>query len=142
MSDKNKIIEYIKEFIQTCPLLEGEYVRVDYIGTQMSYTIDKLPCDPLITRYVDGGAKKQYQFAFMSKEQYDEDARVNIENSGFYEAFEEWLEEQSLSDSLPEMPQGKNPVRFETLNSAYLYDIDGNLAKYRVECRLIYEQEV
>lgn len=137
-----KIIEYIKEFIQTCPLLEGEFVRVDYIGTQMSYTIDKLPCDPIIQRYVDGGAKKQYQFALMSKEHYDEDVRVNIENSGFYEAFEEWLEEQSLSDSLPEMSQGKVPVKFETLNSAYLYDIEENKARYRVECRLIYEQEV
>ena len=139
---KDKIIEYIKEFLQSCPLLEDEYVKIDYIGTEMSYSLDKLPCDPIIQRYMDGGAKKQYQFALMSKEQYDEDVRINIENSGFYEAFEEWLEKQNFLDKLPEMNQGKIPIRFETLNSAYLYDIDGNLARYRIECRLIYEQEV
>lgn len=139
---KDKIIEYIKEFLQSCPLLEGEFVKVDYIGTEMSYSIDKLPCDPIIQRYMDGGAKKQYQFALMSKEQYDEDIRINIENSGFYEAFEEWLERQNFLDNLPEMSQGKIPIYFETLSSAYLYDIEGNLARYRIECRLIYEQEV
>ena len=139
---KDKIIEYVKDFLQSCPLIEGEHVKVDYIGTEMSYSIDKLPCDPIIQRYMDGGAKKQYQFAFMSKEAYDEDVRIGIENSGFYEAFEEWLEEQSFSDALPDMSEGKIPIRFETLNSGYLYDVDGNLAKYRVECRLIYEQEV
>ena len=36
----------------------------------------------------------------------------------------------------------KSPIRFETLNKGYLYDIDGNLANYRMECRLIYTQEV
>lgn len=29
----------------------------------------------------------------------------------------------------------------ETLNSGYLYDAEANLATYRIECRLIYEQE-
>jgi hypothetical protein len=47
----------------------------------------------VIQKYVDGGKKKQYQFAICSKEAYDEDARVNIENSGFYQELQEWLEE-------------------------------------------------
>lgn len=125
-----------------CPLMENERVNVDYVGTDMSYSIDPLPCDPVLRRYTDGGAKKQFQFALTSNEAYDEDARVNIENSGFYEAFEDWLEKQNLRDDLPELPAGKMAVAFETLNRGYLYDTDGNLARYRVECRLIYTQEV
>lgn len=138
----NSILEYIRTFILTCPMLEGETVNVDYIGTSMSYSIDALPCTPVLSSYTDGGKKKQFQFAFTSKEEYDEDIRVNIENSGFFEAFEEWLEEQSTFGGLPDMGDKKSPVRFETLNKGYLYDVEEVYAKYRIECRLIYTQEV
>lgn len=138
----NNILEYIRDFILTCPLINGESVNVDYIGTDMTYSIDTLPCDPIIQQYTDGGAKKQFQFALTSKEQYDEDIRINIENSGFYEAFEEWLDTQSMMYKLPDMGEKKSPIRFETKNKGYLYDVEEVYAKYRIECRLIYEQEV
>lgn len=140
----SNVIEYIRDVIKTCPLLEAEKrVNVDYVGEKMSYSIDALPCDPILVHYVDGGAKKQFQFAFTSKEEYDEDARVNIENSGFFDKFEEWLQKLgNWKNPLKDMSDNKSPIRFETLNKGYLYDVDGNLAKYRIECRFIYNQEV
>ena len=138
----SSIIEAIKTHIETCPLLQSGTVNVDYVGTEMTYSIDPLPCDPLIRKYVDGGSKKQYQFAFTSKEVYDEDERVTIDNSGFCQEFEDWLEAENMADSLPELPDGKNAYKYETLNKGYLFDVDGNKAKYRIECRLIYTQEV
>ena len=140
----SNVIEYIRDVIKTCPLLEeGKRVNVDYIGESMSYSIDALPCDPVIKEYVDGGQKKQFQFAFTSKEEYDEDARVNIENSGFFEKFEEWLNKLgNWKNPLPVMEDKKSPISFETLNKGYLYDVEEHLAKYRIECRFIYDQEV
>lgn len=138
----SKIIDSIREFILTCPFLGNWRVNVDYLGTGMEYSIDPLPCDPIVQRYVDGGAKKQFQFAFTSQEEYDQDSRINIENSGFFQAFDEWLEEQTFAGNLPELEGRKIPVLIETLNSGYLYDINGVNAKYRIECRLIYVQEV
>lgn len=136
------MIEYIRELVLSCPFLADWRVNVDYLSEQMEYSIDPLPCDPIIQRYVDGGAKKQFQFAFTSKEAYDEDARINIENSGFYQKFEEWLEEQTNGGLLPDMSGRKQPYAVETLNSGYLYDAEGKLALYRIECRLLYIQEV
>lgn len=138
----SKIIDSIREFVLGCPFLENWRVNIDYLGAGMEYSIDPLPCDPVIQKYVDGGAKKQFQFAFTSREKYDQDARINIENSGFYQDFEEWLEQKSFCGDLPDLGQGKSPVRIETLNSGYLYDVDEDKARYRIECRLIYEQEV
>lgn len=136
------LLEKIRDTIKKCPLINGDRVNVDYVGTEMCYSIDTLPCDPILASYVDGGARKQYQFAFTSKEEYDEDIRVNIDNSGFYEAFEDWLTEISHSEGLPDLGPSKSALCFETLNKGYLYDIDENKAKYRIECRLIYSQEV
>lgn len=138
----SKLIDIVRLYILTCPFLSGGRVNVDYIGTDMGYSIDPLPCDPIIQRYMDGGAKKQFQFAFSSQEEYDQDARINIENSGFFQSFEEWLEQQSFNGNLPELGEKKNPISIETLNSGYLYDMNGENAKYRIECRLIYAQEV
>lgn len=138
----SKLINIVRLYILTCPFLSDGRVNVDYIGTDMGYSIDPLPCDPIIQRYMDGGAKKQFQFAFSSQEEYDQDARINIENSGFFQSFEEWLEQQSFNGNLPELGEKKNPISIETLNSGYLYDMNGENAKYRIECRLIYAQEV
>lgn len=138
----SNLIDSIRTFISSCPFMQDWRVNVDYLGDAMEYSIDPLPCDPIIQRYTDGGAKKQYQFAFTSKEEYDQDARINIENSGFYEQFAEWLESRRFAGELPDLETGKSPVRIETMNSGYLYDVDGENARYRIECRLIYTQEV
>lgn len=138
----SNLIDSVRAYILTCPFLSDGRVNVDYIGTDMGYSVDPLPCDPIIQRYTDGGSKKQFQFAFTSQEEYDQDARINIENSGFFQSFEEWLEQQSFNNNLPELGEKKNPISIETLNSGYLYDMNGENAKYRIECRLIYTQEV
>lgn len=138
----SNLIDSIRTFITTCPFMQDWRVNVDYLGDAMEYSIDPLPCDPVILKYVDGGSKKQFQFAFTSKEEYDQDARINIENSGFYQQLDEWLESKSFAGELPALEAGKSPVRIETMNSGYLYDVDGENARYRIECRLIYIQEV
>lgn len=137
------IIDSIRSFILTCPFLDNYRVNVNHLSEDMSYSVDPLPCDPVLQKYVDGGKKKQFQFAFTSKEQYDEDARINIENSGFYQAFEEWMEQQTDKGEMPELKNEKqHPYELQTLNSGYLYDAEGEHAQYRIECRLLYIQEV
>ena len=69
-------------------------------------------------------------------------AGFNIENSGFFQAFDEWLEEQDFNGNFPKLEKGKIPISLETLSSGYLYDVDEVRARYRIECRLIYRQEV
>ena len=122
----SNLINSIRDYILTCPFLSDWRVNVDYLGTGMEYSIDPLPCDPILQRYTE----------------YDQDARINIENSGFYQDFEEWLETQDMAGTLPELGENKIPIKVETLNSGYLYDVDEEKARYRIECRLIYRQEV
>ena len=132
------IIEYLRNFICECPLLtDGYRVNVDYIGVEMSYSIDPLPCTPVLKNYTDGGKMKQFQFSFSSKELYDKDSCINIENSGFYENFAVWLENSKMA----ELDEHKTPIYFEVLNSGFLESADGNKARYSIDCRLIYEEE-
>ena len=143
MQQENKaIIDSIREYILACPFLENWRVNINYLNVAMSYSIDPLPADPIIKRYTDGSCVKQYLFAFTSKEEFDGDARTGIENSGFYQKFEEWLDEQNCAGKLPVLENPKHtPVSIDVVQSGYLYDAETDLAQYQIQCRLQYEQD-
>lgn len=140
--ETKSIIESIRDYILTCPFLEDWKVNIDYLGPKMEYSIDPLPADSWIKKYMDGGGQKQFQFAFTSKDEYDGDARTGIENSGFYQAFEEWIEECNKKKNLPVLGNKKQTAqKVETMTSGYLFDSEADTARYQIQCRLIYEQE-
>lgn len=142
MQEVNPIINSIRDYILLCPLLSDERkVNVDYLGTEMSYSINPQPSTPILKQYVDGGSQRQLQFDFTSNEDYDENARTEIENSGFYEEFESWIIEQNRNRIFPTLDGNRTPIKVETLTSGYLFDNDENKARYQIQCRLIYEQK-
>ena len=140
--ENKTIIESIRDFILTCDFLQNWKVNVDHLDVNMSYSIDVLPANPIVKRYADGGCVKQLLFAFTSKEEYDGDARTGIENSGFYQKFEEWIWEKSRKGNLPALSNPKQiAISLETIQNGYLYDADTDLGQYQIICALKYEQE-
>ena len=113
-------------------------MNIDYLSDEMAYSIDPIGGDPVYKWYTDGRCLKQFQFALTSKEAYDGDARTGINNSGFYQQFEEWVEENNLNDILPELT-GHSPVRMDVQMSGYLFSTEADLGRYQLQCRLIYE---
>lgn len=139
------IIESVKNFIATCPYLdELAAVNVDFLPNDPeSYSIEEVPIDPIITNYVDGSSTRQFVFVFASRLFYSDELRNNIDNCGFFEDFQNWLEECTENDILPEMAEGCIPFSIRALSSGYLFDIAGNMqnARYQIQCQLIYDKE-
>ena len=131
------IVESIRDYILTCDFLKEGRVNVDYLPVEMSYSIDPIGGDPWYKKYVGGGGLKQFPFALTSNEMYDGDERTGINNSGFYQFFEEWIEENNLTDILPEL-DGHDAVRMDVLQSGYLFSTEANYGRYQIQCRLIY----
>lgn len=139
----NLIIESLRNYFLPCDLLEGGKLNIDYLGDNREFSIDPLPADPIIKRYVDGGTVRQFQFAFTSKDRFDGDTRTGIENSGFCQQLTEWVEKNNNNNVLPVMSDSKHtPVIVEIMSSGYLFDMDADFARYQIQCRLVYEQEV
>ena len=139
MQDSKKtIIQSIRDYVMTYPDIDDRKINIDYLGDEMEYSIDPIGADPIYKRYVDGSCLKQFQFAFTSKGAYDGDARTGIANSGFYQAFEEWMENNNMNDILPEL-DGHEAIRVEVLQSGYLFAPDVDLGRYQMICRLIYK---
>ena len=140
-----KIIESVKNFILKCPYLaELAAVNVDFLpDSPDTYSIEEVPTNAVIQTYLDGSQERQFVFVFASRFYYSDEAKNNIENSGFYEDFSDWMDEQTKNGNLPVMRDGLIPTKIEAMSSGYLFDISGDLsnARYQIQCRLIYDKE-
>ncbi|WP_338433456.1 chloramphenicol resistance protein [Clostridium tyrobutyricum] len=139
------IIDKIRNFIRQCPYLQefngAIKVNVDYLdGEPTVYSIEEVPAEPILKRYIDGSTRRQYNFIFTSRESYGPDVLQNIANSGFYEDFAQWLEECSDNDNLPVLGDGKEALKIEATTTGYAFQTDENSARYQIQARLIYNQ--
>lgn len=133
------IIEALYDYFAECELINGEKVHIDYLPEKaIQYSIDVVPCNPVIKKYVDGTTKKQYLFVFGSREYYSAEVAQNLANSGFYETLTDWIDEKSKNGELPKLKNGKEALRIEVLSSGYAMDSSTDNARYQIQCRLTY----
>ncbi len=139
------IIESVKRFILQCPYLdELKSVNVDFLSDKVNtYSIEELPTDTVRKKYLDGTKECQFVFALMARFTYNEEIKNNIENSGFFEDFQNWLDECTENDIYPDMPDGMTPFEIKALTNGYLMGVGNNSrdAVYQIQCRLLYDKE-
>lgn len=142
MAKADSIIDALEKYFIGCELLKDVALRVDYLGEKpVEYTIEVLPCDPVVKRYLGGSTVRQYLFAFGSREFYSQERLQNIQNSAFYELLADWVETRSMSGILPELPDGMEAQQLEVVSSGYLFDGSMTNARYQIQLRLLYFKE-
>lgn len=137
------VIESIRNFIKECPYLEefegAIRIGVDYLDKESTtYSIEKVPCNPIIKKYVDGSCKKQGLFIFSSRESYSPDVFNNLDNINFYEKFAEWIEEMNIKGELPLLDENRESEKLEVTSNGYAFQTDVDKARYQIQLRLIY----
>jgi hypothetical protein len=138
------MIEKLRAFLVTCPFLEiqgdksAPLVYVDHLTeTPSVYSINIIPTQPWVRKYVDGGGVKQLTFVFRSLEVYGgADITQNIQNIAFFERFAEWLEQQ-VPNTIPELYHW---IKVEALTEGYFFDVQEgqDKASYQIQCRVLY----
>ena len=142
MAKADSIIDALEKYFIGCDLLKDGALRVDYLGEKpVEYTIEVLPGDPVVKRYLGGSTVRQYLFAFGSREFYSQERLQNIQNSAFYELLADWVETRSMSGILPELPDGMEAQQLEVVSSGYLFDGSMTNARYQIQLRLLYFKE-
>lgn len=138
------IIESIRKFILTCPFLnessdEGIRLNVNYLGEDSTvYSIEEVPCEPILKTYINGDSERQFQFIFCSREPYGANEIQNIKNSGFYEDFAEWVEEQNDFKNFPILERKCQSEEIKVLSPGYAFQVATDKARYQIELRLKY----
>jgi len=134
-----RLIECIRDFISDCPLLQADKV----LGIDMleeGYSIDVLPVDPIYEKYVDGTEKRIFEFIFATSESYSETTLQQLENSGFQEKFQNWIEKANYTRNLPVLGDGRIALKLEIVSSGYVADAESATARYEMHIRMYYLQ--
>lgn len=138
------IIESLINYFMSCPDVAEltSIIKVDFLQDKgKSFSIEPIPTNPIVSNYVGGGGERRYAFSLAVKFNYSDEARMNIENSGFFEKLEKWLDTQNRNGNLPTLGDGKYADSIEVTSNGYLFGItqDMRYGRYELQCQLLYE---
>lgn len=137
------IIKALRDYIRTCPHLDtfnnAIRVNVNYLEPEAdTYSIEEVPIEPIVKKYVNGDGIRQYAFIFTSREPYGIDVLQNIDNSGFYEKFADWIENQNDNERLPLLDNGLEPLEIKVTSTGYAFAVTEDTAQFQIQLRLKY----
>ena len=130
-------MEKIKKWIETCPLLEGNKINVDYLDDDVySYSIDKTPTQPQVEKFIDGiGGKYQITFDFTVQLPLSPDVIDNLTNSQFGEDFMEWIDTQNMLENLPDID---GAFSIECTSPNYVLQKQDTIVMYIIQMNFTY----
>ena len=114
------IIDKIRDFLYEYKFFNDNntLINVNYLGTEIGdFSIEPLPVSPTVKTYINGDKIKRYEFALVSKSSFNEDHIKNIENCGFFENFESWIEQKNDNFQLPILGQGMESRTIEIMSN-------------------------
>ena len=138
----NTIINALYEYFKECPLMADGKLNVDFLPEKgREYSIDAIPAEEVIGRYIRGRAKCQYVFTIRTVTPYGREVLQQLDNSGFFEQLSAWMREQTIGKNFPVMPEGCEPKSIEAQSTGYLFSATVDAAQYQIQCRLVYKRK-
>lgn len=140
-----KIIEAVRKYISEldCMKVFDNAININYLADETdSFSIEEIPVNPIVKKYVDGSSIRQFQFVFCSREPYGAEILQNIENSSFYEDFAEEIEKKNNKGVLPLLTENLEARSIEVLSNAYTVSVTEDTALYQINLNLKYYKGV
>ena len=131
-------IKAIQDFLLSYQSLEDDRpVWVEMLGEEpLSYTVFLVP-GKQVQEDIVGNKTVSYPFGFGAVEVIaDNSALLAAE---FYEAFADWLDEQTESGNLPTLDTGKTAISIEALDTATIIERAEKTGVFQILCKLVYE---
>jgi hypothetical protein len=140
------IITSLRDYIEKCPYLDtfnnAIRVNVNFLEPDAdTYSIEEIPVDPIVKKYVNGDTIRQYDFIFTSREPYGVDVMQNIDNSGFYEQLASWIESNNDNEIFPILGNGLEPLEIKVTSTGYAFAVTEDTAQFQIQMRLKYSKK-
>ena len=137
------IIESIRDYMRNLECLDtfnnAIRVNINYLEENPdTYSIEEVPVEPVVKKYINGDSIRQYAFIFTSREPYGVDVLTNIDNSGFYEKLADEIERNNENEIFPLLDDGLEPLKIEVTSTGYAFAVTEDTAQYQINLRLKY----
>ena len=131
-----KLREYLLGVITT--LTDNiEQINADMLDNEIdNYSLDKIPTESVVTRYVNGTEIHRDVYSFRSRKAYSQDTVNNLSNIGFFEKFENAINSNNKKGVLPNI---RGIESIECLNSGTMNSADGNTAIFDIQIQITYK---
>ena len=138
----NSVLQAFADWLRGCPLLADQRLNVNYLGAApVEYAIIEAPTTPVLQSYLDGSTIRQRAVAITAVKDYSSDLLQQLAETGFWEAFAQWVETQNEAETLPDLGDGKTSLAVEVSATHYLLQTTAQTARYQIQLLLTYEQE-
>lgn len=135
----SKLRLYLFNIINTLTTSRNYQINADMLSNKVGdYSLDKIPTDTEVERWIIGTIKKRDVYSFRSKKPYSQDAINNLKNIGFFEEFEKIIKSNNDKGVLPEID---NIESIECLNCGTLNSVDGTQATFDIQIQITYREE-
>lgn len=102
------------------------------------YSLDRIPTQPNVNNWVIGTKIKRDLYSFRSRKAYSQDTINNLENIGFFEAFEEKIIDNNNKHILPNID---GIQKIECLNTGTMNNATTNTAEFDIQIQITYRKE-
>lgn len=130
-----KLRMYLFNIIQN---LNEQYkqINVNFLSDDINnYSLDKIPITKNENNWIIGNGLQREVYSFRSRMDYSADTISNIENIGFYEKFEDIIQENNEKNILPEI-DGIQSI--QCLNSGTMNKANTNTAEFDIQLQIEY----
>ena len=104
-----------------------------------SYSLDRMPVEAEITRWVDGTIIKRDVYSFRSRCLYTYKDIDNLRNIGFFELFEESIR---INNQYKILPNIDGIESIECLNCGTLLDVESSTAEFNIQIQITYKEKI
>ena len=133
----SKLRTYLFNIIQN---LKNQYeqININFLSNDIdNYSIDKIPTEKEVENWIIGETIYKDVYSFRSRMNYSADVISNIENIGFYEAFEKIINKNNKEGNLPDI---KGIESIKCLNSGSMTNANTNTAEFDIQIQIEYRE--
>ena len=133
-----KLREYLFRIINTLTTNRNYQINADMLGKIGDFSLDKIPTESTVTRWVTGVEIHRDVYSFRSRKAYSQDTINNLENIGFFEEFENTIKSNNKKGVLPEID---NIESIECLNCGTFNSGNNTEAVFDIQIQITYREE-
>ena len=132
-----KLRAYLFDIIQELNE-QYEQINVNFLSNDINnYSLDKIPVQTEGAGWIIGNILHREVYSFRSRMNYSADVISNIENIGFYEAFEKTIKNNNENKILPDI-DGIESI--SCLNCGSMNNATTNTAEFDIQIEIQYRQ--
>lgn len=135
----NNLRKYLCEVISVLTSNKNFNINANMLSKNVNnYSLDKIPTNSTVEKWITGLEIHKDVYSFRSRKEYSANEINNLQNIGFFEAFESMIKSNNKKGILPEI---KGIESIECLNCGAMLTASTNTAEFDIQIQITYREE-